>query len=290
MKRVIKCIVLSCCLFPLVVFSQETKSVINKKNHNIYNKYLLYPLRKSSADIYSGKIYYKMYVWQNLKDEPVVYNCEMDFLRWPLNEFFLPKVKLTIGDSVSYIIENDSIYIYNEKNQIQEVETFQYGIEFFAQNPFLNFYAQWFDLIGHISKINWVQSKNLLSFDFIIEEQQYIKYQIAKEGEHQFIYNKDSLLIKKYIYLPTEKLQKSCSFAKIQYELVDYQQGQSCLAWVNLDRKYKNFIVSNILREQRMSLMLGQNRENIIKRLNVDIDIVKSRKTHNEPNLPYFAY
>ena len=109
-------------------------------------------------------------------------------------------------------------------------------------------------------------------------------------GEHQFIYNKDSLLIKKYIYWPTEKLQTICNFAKIQYELVDYQQGQSCLACVNLAKKYKNFMVSNILREQRMSLMFVQNRENIIKRLNVDIDIVKGRNIHNELSLPYFAY
>lgn len=94
----------------------QSVTATGKKAYSVYNKYVNEPLKQSAAELYGGSVSYKMRVYGPMQTAPATYTCHMEYTRWPMCNSVLPRLSLTIGDSVKYIIQNDSIYEYNLKN------------------------------------------------------------------------------------------------------------------------------------------------------------------------------
>lgn len=286
MKKLIILSLVICALTEVTLAQSVTAT--GKKAYSVYNKYVNEPLKQSAAELYGGSVSYKMLIYEHVQATPATYTCHMEYTRWPMYNSVLPRLSLTIGDSVKYIMQNDSIYEYNLKNNTCKTGDFNSGLAFLTQNPFICFYAMWYELHGNISSINIYHKENMVQADWIYAPKNETKYSLSKAGTHTISYTTDNQYIQSYSYTPKPDLQSTYGYAKTEYELLTCEPQKECAAWTNLNSSYKNAFASDYQRQLRMTGELGINRENTIKTLNVGIDMNTKGKNKTEYHFPYF--
>lgn len=208
-------------------------NTVSKGKHDTkrYVKYVISPLMEFSSDIAYGTLHFQMSVFKNKGEKPHIYNCTLEFSRWPNVASALPSIVLTIGDTLLYVTDRDSLYVFDLTTKKQTVGDFKAALNFICENQFISFYAYYYSLSGKAENVSVVKEKQFVSSEF--EFYPNSENGNGNKGYHQFVYQPATNLLSKYIYEPST----GSDFERIECELIDFQRSISPSAlreWVAL--------------------------------------------------------
>ncbi len=225
--------------------SKETK--YKKSDRKRYRKYVSRPLKEFSSEIISGTLDFQMSLWMNSEEKSRIYNCTLEFSRFPAVGSALPSMVFTVGDSLRYVTSGDSLYIYDLATGVHTVDSFKTAMNtLIFGNQFLSFYAYWYSLCGEVVNMSVIKKGEFISSEFEVLPADETQYCITGAGNYQFVYHAESGLLHQYCYRPADIWKEKYGYEKIECELINYKSGNASYALLDTKKNSRSFLDSEI--------------------------------------------
>ncbi|MDR1459912.1 MAG: hypothetical protein LBI60_06830 [Bacteroidales bacterium] len=209
-------------------FSEENKTYIYTKkmakDTRHYSKYVYAPLEKFSSEITSGTLSFRMSITKNEGEAPLVYNCNVEFSRWPATGTVLPSMVLSVNDSLLYVIHDYKLYTFDLITGDTTIGDIKAATSFVWDNPFLSFYTYWYNLGGKVDNVSIVKEGNTVfsTFEVVLAQE------ADNTGYYQLAFQPKKGLLTKYAYKPAGK--EKFDFYNMECELIEYHRSISPVA------------------------------------------------------------
>ena len=192
------------------------------KDMKLYKKHVYSPLKEASSKITYGKLTFQMSIFKNKEEKPLTYNCTLEFSRWPVIGSALPSMTLSIGDTLLYVTDKDSLFVFDLITNTHTTGDFKTAMDFIYENQFISFYAYYYSLAGKAKNVSVVKEGQFVSCKFDFSP----TLENIQKGYYNFVYDPKTNLLRKYTFETTGISKEKSDFERIECELIHFQNSE----------------------------------------------------------------